>query len=207
MDRVLSNRVRAISSCAKAVFANLACDAQRDRPTDWCGEVQEYRVRDLCLPHARNHHIGTDVRFWQFNGYCSCGAKRGKVITEKSRWSVASWFQGEQRCTVWYGTNRSRKVVQLASSRTASLISGTFTEIPLDKPELFSHKREDSYQTGFIHQQELLGPGNKSGMQHSRNWRTVKPSSNIDGSTTGVEGIACIVINVWDDPCVVLIEN
>ena len=207
MDRVLCNRVRAIPSCAKAVFANLACDVQRDRPADRCGEVQEYCVRVLFLPHVRNHHIGTKVRLWQFNGYCVCGAKRGKVIAKKSRWSVAFWFQCEERCTVWYGTNRSRDVVQLATSRTASRISGTFTEVSLDKPELFSHKREYSYQAGFVHQQELLRPRNESGMQHSRNWWTVKPSSNIDGPTTGVEGIACIVIGVWDDMCAVLIDN
>ena len=80
----------------------------------------------------------------------------------------------------------------------------TFTEMKLDKPELLSHKREYPCQTGFIHHQDLLSPGNKSGMQHSRNRRAVKPSSNVDGSTTGVEGIASIFIDVRDDMCVLL---
>ena len=30
---------------------------------------------------------------------------------------------------------------------------------------------------------------------------------NIDGSATGVEGIARVFIGVWDDLCVVLIDN
>jgi hypothetical protein len=85
------------------------------------------------------------------------------------------------------------------------LVSGTFTEIALDKPELFGHKREYSCQTSFINQQEFLGPGNKSSVQHSRNRRAIKPSGNIDGSTAGVENIACIFIDVWNDLCAVLI--
>ena len=86
------------------------------------------------------------------------------------------------------------------------LVSGTFTEMALDKPKLFSHKREYSCQTGFIHHQELLRPGNKSGTQHSRNRRAIKPSSNVDGST-GIEGIAYIFIDVRDDLCVILRDS
>ena len=86
-------------------------------------------------------------------------------------------------------------------------VSGTFTEMVPDKPELFCYKREYSRQTGFIHQQELLRPRNKGGMQHSRNRWAVKPSSNIDGSTTGVEGIACIFIDVRGDLDTVLIDT
>ena len=76
-----------------------------------------------------------------------------------------------------------------------------------DKPELFSHEREYSCQTGFIHHQELLEPRNKSGMQHSRNRRAVKPSSNIDSSATGAEGIAYNFISVRDDLCVILRDS
>ena len=86
----------------------------------------------------------------------------------------------------------------------ANPVSVTFTEMVQDKPKLFSHEREYSCQTGFIHHQELLGSRNKSGMQHSRNRRAVKPSSNIDGSATGAEGIADIFIGVRDDMCVIL---
>ena len=86
-------------------------------------------------------------------------------------------------------------------------VSVAFTDMVQDKPKLFSHKREYSCQTGFIHQQELLRPGNKSGMEHSRNRMAVKPSSNIDGSTAGVESIACSFIDVRDDMCVFLRDN
>jgi len=89
----------------------------------------------------------------------------------------------------------------------ADSVSATFTEMVQDKPELFSHEREYSCQTGFIHHQELLGPRNKSGMQHSRNRRAIKPSSNVDGSATGVEGITCIFIDVRDDLCVILRDS
>ena len=44
-------------------------------------------------------------------------------------------------------------------------------------------------------------------MQHSRDWWTVKPLRDVDGSTTGIEGIARVSIDVWDDLCVVLIGN
>ena len=87
------------------------------------------------------------------------------------------------------------------------LVSGTFTVMVPDKPELFSHKREYSCQTGFIRQEELFRPSNNGSMQHSRNRGAVKPSSNIDGSTTGVEGIACIFIDVRGDIGMVLIDN
>ena len=56
----------------------------------------------------------------------------------------------------------------------------------------------------FIHHQKLLRPRNKSSMQHSRNRRAVKPSSNIDGPATGAEGIADTFIGVRDDLCVIL---
>jgi len=44
-------------------------------------------------------------------------------------------------------------------------------------------------------------------MQHSRNLWAVKPPGNIDGSTPGVENIACTFIDVRDDLGVLLIEN
>ena len=89
----------------------------------------------------------------------------------------------------------------------ADPVSVTFTEMVQDKPKLFSHKREYSRQTGFIHHQDLLSPGNKSGMLHSRNRRAVKPSSNVDGSATGIEGIASTFVDVRDDMCVLLRDS
>ena len=115
-------------------------------------------------------------------------------------------MRGTLHHLVWYGPEQGGSPT-CKQQGYADSVSATFTEMVQDKPELFSHKREYSCQTGFIHHQELLGPGNKSGMQHSRNRRAVKPSCNVDGSATGVEGIAYIFIDVRDDLCVILRDS